>query len=136
MKDTELKRKRDRDLFNKYRECLREQRFSSMAEAADYARKQTAPEYYISARTASLLVGRIEKGLSISNLNSNSRKRIKEIYAKYLEYKAHHPESRLSRETILEEIVEQPASEFFVSASRAYHIVMERRLSMLKRCTG
>lgn len=136
MKDTELKNKRDKDLYDEYRECLRHHSFPSMAAAADYARKRMAPEYYISARAASLLIGRLEKGLSISNLNSNSRKRIKEIYGRYLDYRTQHPECKLSREAILEEIVEQPASEFFVSASRAYHIVMERRMKLLKKCTG
>lgn len=118
---------RDHDLYMTFVAGIRENTFGSTAEAVDYARRQSAPQYYISARTASLLIGRIENRMSLMDLNSNSRRRIWHIYSLYLEYLRDNPGCTLPRELILEEIVEGPAPEFFVSHGRAKHIVLYER---------
>lgn len=135
MKDTELKRLRDRDLYKAFVAGLRDNTFGSTAEAADFARRQTAPQYYISARTASLLISRIESRISLIDLNSNSRRRIWHIYSLYTEYLSRHPGCTTPRELILEEIVESPAPEFFVSLDRAKHIILyERKEARRQQC--
>ena len=133
MKDTELKRQRDRDLYKVYVRSLSTRRFASIGEAADYARRQPAPQYYISARTASLLIGRLMAHQSLIGLNSNSRQRIWHLFDAYKRYLKAHPQCRLSREIILEELVEQPAPHFFVSPGRAKHIIIYERRAAVKR---
>ena len=132
MKDTELKRQRDRDLYKVYVRSLSARRFASIGEAADYARRQPAPQYYISARTASLLIGRLMAHQSLIGLNSNSRQRIWHLYDAYNAYLKAHPHCRLSRELVLEELVEHPAPQFFVSAGRAKHIIIYERRAAIK----
>lgn len=133
MKDTELKRQRDRDLYKVYVRSLSTGYFASIGEAADHARRQPAPQWYISARTASLLIGRIMAHQSLINLNSNSRQRIWYLYDAYRDYLKAHPGCTLSRELILEQLVEQPAPHFFVSAGRAKHIIIYERRAAIKR---
>ena len=133
MKDTELKRQRDRDLYKVYVHSLSTGHFASIGQAADYARRQPAPQWYISGRTASLLIGRIMAHQSLINLNSNSRQRIWFLYDRYRDYLKAHPGCTLSRELILEQLVEQPAPHFFVSAGRAKHIIIYERRAAIKR---
>ncbi|MBO4498764.1 MAG: hypothetical protein J5732_00730 [Bacteroidaceae bacterium] len=133
MKDTELKRQRDRDLYKVYVRSLSTGHFASIGEAADHARRQPAPQWYISARTASLLIGRIMTHQSLINLNSNSRQRIWYLYDAYRDYLKAHPGCTLSRELILEQLVEQPAPHFFVSAGRAKHIIIYERRAAIRR---
>ncbi len=133
VKDTELKRLRDRDLYRAFTQSLRERSFSSTSEAVDCARLRPAPQYYISARTASLLIGRIENHMSLVDLNSNSRRRIWRIYNEYQNYLKEHPGCHMPREIILEEIVESPAPEFYVSHDRAKHIILHERKEARKR---
>ena len=135
MKDTELKRMRDHDLYRTFTASLRDNTFISTDEAADYARRQPAPQYYISARTASLLIRKIEKRISLLDLNSNSRRRIWHIYSVYREYLKQHPGCTTSRELILEEIVENQAPEFFVSLGRAKHIILYERKEARRKQT-
>lgn len=133
MKDTELKRLRDHDLYRTFMASLRDNTFGTTAEAADFARKQPAPQFYISARTASLLIGKIENRISLYELNSNSRRRIWQIHSLYREYLRQHPGCTTPRELILEEIVERPAPEYYVSLDRAKHIILYERKEARRR---
>lgn len=123
MKDTELKRARDRALFRAYKKGLANNSFSNMQEAAEYARKQESPEFFICARTASLLIGRIMSHNSLADLNSYSRRRVWELYARYVEYLQAHPDCTMTRERILEELVEEPAPEFYIGGVLAKKII-------------
>lgn len=127
MKDTELKRKRDRDLYATYVRCLGERGFSSTDEAADYARMQQAPQFYISARSASLTIGRIMAHCSLIGMNATSRKRIWTLYDRYKAYLADHPGCTLSREVILEEIIDGTAPEYYISFDSARRIIINER---------
>ncbi len=127
MKDTELKKQRDRDLYAAYVEGLRQRTFASLGEASEYARKQTAPQYYISARTASLLIHKIQNKVSLIDVHESSRRRIWQLYDRYQEYLRENPDTKEAREIILEKLVETPAPEFFLSGSRAKHIIIEER---------
>jgi len=136
MKDTELKEMRDRDLYETYVKAIREKEFASMGDAAEYARLQPASQFYLSARTASLLIGRIESYISLIDLNDMSRKRIWELYDRYVSYRKENPFSGLTRERILEELVEQPAPEYYLSQGRAKHIIMYERRKVRKKIMG
>lgn len=125
MKDTELKRQRDRALYSVYVEGLEQGRFASMREAGRYASKHRAPRFFIEAEKASILVGRIMARVSLINLNSNSRSLVWELYRRYKEYLALHPGCKLSRERVLEEIVMQEAPEFYLEPQRARKILQK-----------
>lgn len=125
MKDTELKRLRDRDLYEVYRRGLEEGRFVSMRDAADYVRQQPAPQYYISSREASLQIGRIEARISLIGLNALSRRRIWRLYDNYVAFLNDNPDTELTRERILEILVDEPAPEFYIGAEMARKILQQ-----------
>ena len=111
MKDQELRKLRDKAVYQVYLKGSEEGSLTSLRTAANYIRNHPAPRYYIDARTASLLIGRIEKHISLLNINSSSRRRIWQLYRRYCEYRKEHPESEMPREHVLEIIVEEPAPE-------------------------
>lgn len=132
IKDSELKRLRDKALYNVYVKGLQCGEFESMREAAKWVRKQPAPQYFISSREASLLIGKILNGHSLIGLNSLSRKRIWRIYDMYMEYSAAHPNTNRTRERILEDLVEQAAPEFYLSAEMSRKI-LQKELAEVRR---
>lgn len=125
MRDVELKARRDRDLYRAYCQGLRKCKFATLRDAADYARKQPAPQFYISAREAMQHIGRINRGYSLEHLNPLARKRILFIYDLYMAYRREHPEDT-PREAI-EYVVEQPAPEFYIGAEMARKILLRER---------
>ena len=125
MKDTELKRQRDRALYSVYVDGLEHGRFASMREAGRYASKHPAPRFFIEAEKASILVGRIMAKVSLINLNSNSRRLVWQLYYRYRQYLSEHPGCKLSRERVLEEIVMEPAPEFYLEPQRARKILQK-----------
>ena len=123
MKNTELKRARDAALYAVYKRCLSEGRFARMRDVASAVCKSPAPRFYIEGEKASLLVGRILANESLISLNACSRRLARELYRRYKQYLEEHPGCKLSRERILEEIVEQPAPEFFIEPQRTRKIL-------------
>lgn len=123
MRDTELKRQRDNALYSVYVDGLEHGRFASMREAGRYASKHPAPRYFIEAEKASILVGRIMAKVSLIDLNSNSRRRVWHLYRRYQHFLSEHPGCKLSRERVLEEIVMEPAPEFYLEPQQARKIL-------------
>ena len=132
MKDTELKRRRDADLYQTYLNGLEAGAFGNMSQAAEYVIRQPAPRFYISSHEANLHIGKILSGVSLINLNSTSRRRAWKIYDDYMEYLVAHPGCSLSRERIIEHIVDEPAPEFYVSWTSARHI-LKREVNKRRR---
>lgn len=132
MRDSELKRRRDADLYKVYIQGLEAGAFQNMSQAADYVIRQPAPQFYVSSREANLHIGKIQAGISLISLNSTSRRRIWKIYDSYVDYLASHPENRLSRERVIEQIVDEPAPEFYVSWTSARHI-LKREINKRRR---
>ncbi len=123
MKDTNLKRKRDADLYQTYLRGLEGGCFANASQAAEYVTKQPAPQFYISSREINLHIGKIQSGTSLIYLNSMSRKRVWQLYDNYLRYLSEHPDTKLSRERILEILVEEPAPEYYLSWQAARQIL-------------
>lgn len=124
---------RDRDIYLAFKESLKTKDFNSLIEAADYARLSPAPQYYIDSRTASLLVGKVLKGMPLGNMFDCQRRRIESIVDSYKAYLYINPNTKLSRERIVEIIVNQPAPEFYVSLERARKIIQQQNLLAKKR---
>ena len=123
MKDTGLNRKKAEALYCTYKKGLAEGRFDSMFGAAAWCARQPAPCFYISSKRASLLVGRILAGVSLIDLNASNRRMVWQLYRDYRQFLADHPGTTLSRERIMEILVDRPAPEFYVSTDGARKIL-------------
>lgn len=130
MKDTELKRQRDADLYDVYKRGLETNSFANMSQAADYVIRQPAPQFYVSPREVSLAMGRLQRGMSLIALSPSSRRRFWQLKDNYDAYLEAHPDNHLSRERVLELLVEEPAPEFYLSWRSAREIL---RREMIKR---
>lgn len=133
MKDTELKRQRNRDLYLAYIDALRNCHFDSMAKAVKYVIARPAPHFYISASEASNLIGCILSGRSLCLSHLHSRRRIWYLYCEYKEYLKANPDCKLNRERILEILVDRPAPEFYLTMDRAKHIIIEEQKRVRKK---
>ncbi len=123
MKDTEIKRKKADALYSVYKKGLVEGRFDSLFGAGRWCAVQPAPCFFISARQASLLLGRIQARVSLINLSSSQRKMAWRLWRNYREYLQKHPGNTLSRERILEILVDEPAPEFYITGDAARRIL-------------
>ena len=124
MRDTEIKQMRDRELYDTYKQVLRDGHFTSMRDAAQAAASRPASQFYISASEASAHVGKILSRRSLIDLNYHSRRRAWQLYDMYREYLNEYPQTTLSRERIMEILVMSPAPEFYLSTDRAKHIIV------------
>lgn len=127
MRDTELKRRRDNALYHTYVKSIERYSFSNLREAADFSRRQKAPEFFITPHEASLLVGKIQSTTSLIGLHPQLRARAWEIYARYAAYMKENPGNTMPRERILETIVEEEAPEYYVGVEMARKILLIER---------
>lgn len=114
-----MKRKKAEALYAVYRRGLDENRFDSMFGAGKWCARQPAPSFFISAKRASLLVGRILSNVSLIDLNASQRRMVWRLHDDYKKYLAEHPGTTLSRERIMEILVDRPAPEFYLSTDGA-----------------
>ena len=135
MKDTELNRKKAEALYSVYLKGLEEGRFDSLFGAGRYCAMQPAPCFFISARQASLLVGRIFSNVSLIDLNASQRRMVRQLHHNYLEYLQAHPDNTLSRERVMEILVDQPAPEFYISGDGARRKLREQ-IKKARRLAG
>lgn len=123
MRNTELIRAKEQAIYDTYKRGLEEGKFSSFRDAGEWVVRQPAPRFFIESRTISLLVGRIEQNISLLDLHSSSRRLVRQIYKNYRQYLADHPDCGLSRERIMEILVEEPAPEFYITGDAARRII-------------
>ena len=67
MRDTELRKARDRELYNVYIKGLRERHFETMREAVEWARMHPASRYYLSSKALVNYISIIENKRKINN---------------------------------------------------------------------
>ena len=126
VRDTGLKQKKAEALFFVYKRGLDEGRFDSLYAAGQWCAKQPAPCFYISAKRASLLLGRVFAGESLSKIHASQRRMVRRLLEDYNRFLAEHPDNTLSRERILELLVDEPAPEFYISGDAARKILREQ----------
>ena len=126
MRDTELKRKKAEALYSVYKQGLQEGRFASLYDAGRAIASSPAPCFFISAKSASLLIGRINARVSLINLHASTRKMAWQLWFNYKDYLEKHPDNNLSRERILEMLVDEPAPEFYISTDGARKLLNEQ----------
>jgi len=115
MRDNKLKLRKRRDLYTLYKKGLEEGRFSSMRDAGRYICRQPAPCFYVSPEFASQLIGRIMANRSLADMNSSMRRMAARLYSDYKDYLLKHPDTKKSRVSIMNELVEMPAPEFYMT---------------------
>ncbi len=130
MKEKELQQERNRDLYETYIAGLEKGLFPKAGDAAEYLSKCPAPRFYIEPRKAVILIGMIESSVSLIAFNSASRRRAWEHYDRYRAYRKEHPGTKLHKVRILEEIVDEPAPEFYITKGSARKII---RKEIIKR---
>ncbi|MBR5660576.1 MAG: hypothetical protein IKW99_03405 [Bacteroidales bacterium] len=86
-------------------------------------RRQPAPRFFIDSRTASLLLGKIRSKEFLMRLHPSSRRMILCLDERYARYLREHPKCALSRERVMEFLVEEPAPEFYITAESARKII-------------
>lgn len=123
MKPSDLKRKKALAIYEVYRRGLEEGRFSSMRNAGDWVASQPAPGYFIPAEKASLYMGMVQSGMSLSGFSESQRKLIRDLYRRYTEWMDAHPGNNLPRVCVMEEIVDSPAPEFYMTGEAARKIL-------------
>lgn len=126
MRDTELKRKKAEALYSVYKQGLQQGRFATLYDAGRCIAREPAPCFFISARQASLLLGRISARVSLINLHASTRRMAWQLWFNYQHYLHTHPDNTLSRERILELLVEEPAPEFYITTDGARRLLHER----------
>lgn len=127
MKNTELKRARDRALYQAFKRLLAQGGYPTMRQAASAVCRCPAPRFFIEPENASLLVGCILNGVSLDDRNMGTRRMASQLHALYLQWLEDNPGSRMSRERIMEIIVEMPAPEFYIGAQSARKIIYRER---------
>lgn len=135
MRDTKLKQRKRRDLYSLYKKGLEEGQFTSMREAGAWLVRQPAPCFYISPEEACKLIGRILGNRSLIDVNSSTRRMVWELYRRYKDYLYRNPKTKKSRISIMNELVEQPAPEFYMT-SDAVRRTLRNEISEVKIRTG
>lgn len=123
MRDTELIRAKEEAIYAVYKRGLEEGRFRSFREAGEWVRRQPAPRFFIDSRTASLLLGKIHSQQFLMGLHPSSRRLILQLDERYRNYLKAHPRCGMSRERIMEILVEEPAPEFYITGDGARRII-------------
>lgn len=130
-----MKKERDQALYKSFRKALSEFSPATLREreVVRYVCKQPAPRFYIESERAVELVGRILAGVSLIDLNNCSRRMTWELYRRYKAYCKEHPDCKLSRNRIMQDIVEEPAPEFYIETQRARKIIYKERKRRLHK---
>lgn len=125
MRDNELKRKKAEALYTAYVKGLEQGKFTSLYDASLCVAHSPAPCFFISAKSASLLIGKIKAGISLINLNDSQRRMAWQLWNNYQLYLNEHPNTTLSRERILEILIDEPAPEFYITTDGARKLLRE-----------
>lgn len=133
MKDTELREMRDRALYAAYLKGIREGTVSTLNEAADYARNQPAPRFFISPWNLAKYFVQVEKHRPMNRVNSSTRHKIRELYSRYQAYLRDHPDNTYSRTRICEILVDEPAPRFYMGQELAKKIIVKERKAAMER---
>ena len=135
MKDNSLTQRKRRDLYSLYLKGLREGKFTSVRDAGAWIVKQPAPCYYISPEHADEYIGKLMANQSLIKLNSSTRRAAWKLYRDYKEWLAKHPGTKRSRISVVYELVERPAPEFYMTSDAARRLLGEA-ITEAKRKAG
>lgn len=134
-KDSMLLREKRKALYLLYKQGLEDGRFSSIREAGNWLATQPAPSFFISSEQASDFVGKILSHQSLMDVGAAKRRKIWRLFHDYEQYLAEHPGTKKSRDSIMEELVERPAPEFYMTGE-AVRKLLRIEIAEIRRKTG
>lgn len=135
MRDTELRRERDKELYSLYIRGIREHHFSNTHEAVDWVRSQPASKFYVSSKALVNYIFLIESGRKPDKMFSLNERKIHTLYKNYCKFLKDNPSCKLSRERICELLVDRPASMFFICHDSAMKAILRERKRRIKELT-
>lgn len=113
---------RNKDIIDAYFDCMKEVRLNSpyvsKEVVIDELMKRKAPRFYVSYRTAQIVISQMEKGKKVSLHNSNRIEMYSELFRRFLEKKNRNMGYR-----ILEDIINEEAPSFYVDRHTMNDIV-------------
>ena len=78
-------------------------------------------------------MGKMQANYSLIDLNFSQRKMVRKLWSNYQQYLQSHPENKLSRERVMEILVDEPAPEFYITADAARRILRGEIMSVRRR---
>ena len=133
MRDNGLTRAKRRDLYAVYKRGLEEGRFTSIRSASEWISRQPAPCFYISPEAAYKYIGWVRARRSLMNFNASQRRMIRRLYSDYNKYLSDHPDTKRSCIDIMDELVQRPAPEFYMSPGSIKVVLLEEIAKVKKR---
>jgi hypothetical protein len=118
-----------RALFASYLSVLRSGECETQFEAIDMARKSPAPHFFTSAQNCAKVVAKMLRGEPTGLKNPDKIRKFEELRARLEKYMEVNPEEveKYGLPTICEEIVNQPAPEFYICHNTAKQIILKQR---------
>lgn len=126
MRDTMLRKHRDKALFAAYQKALRENEFSDQRQAVDYVRKSEAPRWFVSKEHCAAVIGSWLHGKEFYKMRPNKRRKFMALFDIYKLKKAEFPYSALTHLDLCAAIVDMPAPEWFLDHQMASRIITEQ----------
>jgi hypothetical protein len=123
MKDTMLRRHRDKALFLAYQKALQENNFSDQRQAVEYVRKHEAPRWFVSKEHCAAVIGCWLRGKDFYKMRPNKRRKFLAIFDIYKKLKQEFPFSTLNHLDLCAAIIEMPAPEWFLDQQMASRII-------------
>lgn len=127
MRNTDLREEKDRELYDLYVQCLREHKYASLKEIADWVRVQPASKFYVSAKSLVNYIGAILYGKKSTKMYELNGEKMNLLYEKYLQFMDENPHCALSRERICEILVDEPAPSFFICRTSCINAINRER---------
>lgn len=116
-------------LYKSYMEVYRSGECATQFDAIDKARKSPAPHFFTSARNCAYVVNKLRRGEPTGLRNPDKIRKFDELRRRVDAYLEEHPEDldKCGLPGICEEIVNQPAPEFYICHNTAKQIILRQR---------
>ena len=135
MRDNALTKMKREALYSLYKKGLEEGRFSSVSEAGEWISHQPAPCYYVSPEKAYKCIGWIKARRSLANLNASQRRLARQLYENYKDYLIANPHSKRSCIDIMDELLQQPAPEFYMTPD-SIRVTLVKTIAQVRKKHG
>lgn len=126
----ECAQERERHLLYTYFRYIASCRHVRMSDAFRVAAEQPAPRFWVSARTAAIVISKIERGDTLAAMRPNKREMFMEIYRRYKLMRKQEP--TVAPQHLIRKIVVQPAPKSYLSQYSAKIIIIRARKKWAK----
>lgn len=128
----EYKEERDADLLRAYHETISVMGNISLPEVAARIAATPSKRFWVSEERADIIVSRLLKGKSISNMTSTKQEMFYEIYHRYLAMKEEFPS--LAKKEIIWRVCNEQAPKFYLTTKSILVLLHKARKEEKRRC--